>query len=758
MRLSYSFFCILFSVFLNTSVYSQTNAVPAKKFVPPLLLCDYNSGTTLTNAGGISGGDEQKPGTTFIMIVNDDGLTRGNSGYSLRLDYDVSDLGEFSFYWIKLGREIDSKASSSAARDLTSYNYLSFWIKGAQEEGNIKVELHQDIDGDGVFVFGRDITSYVYTNGYAPSGAMTQNWQKVTIPLKKFTKITDWSKMLELVLVFENRAGNKKGILYIDDILFGYRPEGVLESRNTADLKAPLGASFKINGLKAKQCLAFNGYNILEINAQGASENPFIESVGFEYSTDQGNAWRVIGTDYDTGKNLYKVMWQPDNSRELYRYQVRAAAADIWGNEKPTEALVDCGVTPITDEEFLTLIQRKAFDFFNEHQNMKTGLFADTSGGGDASIASTGFGLAALCVGAEHKWITKEDARKRILLALSTFLPQKAGALEPIAEGRYGFFYHFLDMNTAKRAGRTEISTIDTAILVAGALLAGEYLGGDVKTKAEELYKRVEWEKFLYKEKGAWQNCFSMGWSPERGFLESYWDYYTDETILISLLAIGSPTHPVSPDVFYAWTRHKGPYEGGKPFIYSWHGSLFSYQYANIWFNFQNLVDREGIDWFENSTNATLANRQFCIDNADKFKGYGPNSWGVTSMARPEAYTMHFGTPPMGSGDPQYDGAISPTGPSGSIVFTPILSMAALKYMYITYPRLWGQYGLRDSYNLDLNWYAPTYYGIGVAMVLLPIENFRNGFIWKNFMKNRHIREALTKAGFTKAQKRRRAL
>jgi hypothetical protein len=240
-----------------------------------------------------------------------------------------------------------------------------------------------------------------------------------------------------------------------------------------------------------------------------------------------------------------------------------------------------------------------------------------------------------------------------------------------------------------------------------------------------------------------------MGWSPERGFLESYWDFYTDEAMLICLLAIGSPTHPVNQDVFYTWARHSAAYENGKPFIYTWHGALFSYQYAHLWYDLRNMVDRAGVDWFENSTNATLANRQFCIDNADKFKGYGPNSWGITSMAKPGGYVMHFGVPPTGSGEPQYDGTISPTGPAGSIVFVPYLSVSALKYMYLTYPKLWGQYGLKDSFNLDLNWYASTYYGIGVGMMLIPVENFRTGFIWKNFMNNEYIRNALTKAGFT---------
>lgn len=743
------FFSILYAAFLNTLFIPQAECAAKGDFTPPIVLSDYNSGTLLTNSGGLSGGDEEAPGTAFAAVIPDDNFTKGNAGYSLMLDYDVSGLGDFSFYWIKLGKEVRGRPGATRPLDLSEYNYMSFWIRGAEGGEKVKVELHQDTDNNGIFVFGKDITSSVYTDDYAPDSRTTENWQKVLIPLKDFTGINDRSNILELVLVFENKAGNTKGAVYIDDILFGARSEEVLKKEGIEEIKTPIESSFRVNGQTAKECGTFERSNELSIKAQSLEENPLLESISFEYSTDGGNTWRVIGADYDVSKDTYEVMWFPKDSAGLLNYPVRAVATDIAGNEKATATLIECAVKPLTDDEFLNLIERKAFEFFCEHQNMRTGLFSDTTGGGDASIASTGFGIAALCVGAERGWIEKNQARKRVLLALDAFTP-KAGVEEPLAAGKHGFFYHFLDINTGKRAGKSEISTVDTAILVCGAITAGEYFGGDVKEKAEELYRRVEWEKFLCKEENPWHNMFSMGWSPERGFLESYWDFYTDEVVLICLLAIGSPTHPVDPDVFYAWTRHKGSYGDGKPFIYSWHGALFSYQYAQVWFDFQDLVDREGVNWFENSIDATLANRQFSIDHKDEFKTYGPNRWGITSMARPTAYTMHFGTPPMGSGEPQYDATISPTGPAGSIVFTPYLSLSALKYMYLKYPRLWGKYGLKDSFNLDTNWYADTYYGIGEAMYVLPVENFRSGLIWKEFMKNKHVKEALKKAGFTK--------
>ncbi|MDP2913184.1 MAG: carbohydrate binding domain-containing protein, partial [Candidatus Omnitrophota bacterium] len=345
-----------------------------------------------------------------------------------------------------LGKEIERGPGVTELLDIRRYNYLSFWIKGLGAGEEIKLELHQDIDNDGRFVFGKDITSFVYVTDYLPEGRIGLTWQKALIPLKDFTDLTDISKMIELVFVFENKKGDTKGAVYIDDILFGRRPDDILSAEYINEIQPPVESSFRINGKSAKFCPAFEASNELTIKAESLAENPFIESVRFEYSIDGGYVWRAIGADYGAGKDLYAVKWAPGHFYQSRDYKVRAVAIDIFGNQRETGALIECGVKPPTDEELLDLIQRKAFDFFLEHQNAETGLFADTTGGGDASIASTGFGITALLVGAERGWIAKDEARRRAALALDAFLPKSKGE-EPLVEGKYGFFYHFVNMH-----------------------------------------------------------------------------------------------------------------------------------------------------------------------------------------------------------------------------------------------------------------------------------------------------------------------
>ncbi len=380
----------------------------------------------------------------------------------------------------------------------------------------------------------------------------------------------------------------------------------------------------------------------------------------------------------------------------------------------------------------------KSFDFFlNEvNTNQKSygyGLIRDKTmtDHNIASIASVGYGLVALIIGIEHKWIDYDKAYERASKTLDTFINH--------VDGKNGFYYHFVNMQNGKREWNCEISIIDTAIFICGAITAGEYFGKEVKEKAEILYKKMNWEWFRDKE----NNYFYTGYTPEENFC-GHWDRYAEQLILY-VLGVSSPTFPVDKSMYDSFERNKADYKDIKDIIYTYCGTLFTYQYSHAWIDFRNQKDRHGIDWFENSVKATKANRQYCIDHKERFKTYGENAWGLTACLSPKGY-IGCGANPCGVDlDIENDGTISPCGAIGSIVFTPEESIKAMEYYYNTFPELWGKYGLKDGYNLENNkkWFSNQYIGIDKGIEMVMIENYLNGTIWKYFMRNTYVQEGL---------------
>lgn len=384
------------------------------------------------------------------------------------------------------------------------------------------------------------------------------------------------------------------------------------------------------------------------------------------------------------------------------------------------------------DEAFLDRLEYDSILYFAYEANPANGLVKDSSRpGSPASVAVAGFGLVAMCIGDSHGWIDHDKAYDRVVRTLRTFKND--------VPNEHGFFYHFLDMRTASRAWSSELSSIDTALFLAGALFAGEYFKGtEVEGLARELYERVDWPWMMNG-----KSVMCMGWKPESGFLWYYWDSYSEAMVLYAL-AIGSPTHPVSKEAWSAWRRQVDSY-GGYEVVYCPTGSIFTYQYSHAWIDFRNIYDGR-INYFDNSINATKANRQFCIDNAPKYKSYGENSWGLTACLGPDGY-MGYGAKP---GEGLNDGTIAPCGMGGSIVFDPQVCLNGLKDLYGKNKSfLYGKYGFKDAFNLDKGWWAEEYLGIDVGITLLMVENYRSGLIWDKFMKvdaiNRWISLCLAK-------------
>ncbi len=355
-----------------------------------------------------------------------------------------------------------------------------------------------------------------------------------------------------------------------------------------------------------------------------------------------------------------------------------------------------------------------------------------------ASIASVGYGLAALVIGVERKWISFQQAYNRAKGTLDTFLNNM--------ESIHGFFYHFINMETAKREWNCEVSIIDTGILICGAILVGEYFKGEIKEKSEQLYRRIDWNWYLDKK----CNQFYMGYSPEGGFF-GHWDMYAEQ-LMLYVLAVASPSCPVDKSTYDDFEKTATDYGEIKNIIYTYCGTLFTYQYSHAWIDFRRRKDSNGIDWFENSIKATLANRKYCMENSIKYKTYGENSWGLTACIGPKGYSGEFGAMPALSKLEGNDGTISPSGAAGSIVFTPESSINALEYYYNHFPKFWGKYGLKDAYNLEGSkpWYSDEYIGIDKGISMIMIENYLTGLIWKYFMKNEYVLQGLDKLDIIK--------
>jgi hypothetical protein len=428
----------------------------------------------------------------------------------------------------------------------------------------------------------------------------------------------------------------------------------------------------------------------------------------------------------------------------------------------------------MSDEAFLDMIERAAFSYFWNEADPRTGLVKDGSTKQFYSIAGTGFGLGAMIVGAERGYKPRAQVEQRVLNILQCLKrsPKKDG-----------MFFHYLngDGSPSGHGYENVTSTIDSALLLLGAIAAGEYFDGEIKSLADQLVADADWAAYVNQER----RLIHMAWKPadpnrptENGdFQPQCWDYYSDESILCSLLAIASPVekHRLPPIYFYTWVRQQDRYVPNtpgyaptKPFVYSWTGALFTYQFAHCWLDFKHLgpdnppkfglENVPAVDWFQNSREATKAARLFCIDRRQRFKSFGPDSWGLSACASRTGYYVGGFHPRGDQADTLNQGTIAPYASASSITLTPKLSLSALRHYYnlkdATGKRLvWrdpsdGGYGFQDSFDLDAGHVSPEILAIDQGPLLLAIENYRTGLLQKLVMKNMHIRKGLQRIGF----------
>lgn len=402
----------------------------------------------------------------------------------------------------------------------------------------------------------------------------------------------------------------------------------------------------------------------------------------------------------------------------------------------PTRSPAPAFVLGAAHSDLLDELQRRAVLFFVDHSDHETGLTRDrapangTRATAASSVAATGFALTAWCIADSHRWIAPGEALRRVQRTLRFVAEQHAH--------ERGWLYHFVDAQTGARAWASEASTIDTALFLQGALLAREYLR-DPETTAlvDRIYARIDWRWAL---NGG--STLSHGWKPETGFIPHRWDSYS-ELMGLYLLGIGAPREPLRAESWHAWSRRRTAQHEGRAFIQC--GPLFAHQYAHGWFDFRGQRD-DYADYWQNSVDATLAQRAWSAQQSSRFPHWSEELWGLTASDGPRGY-MAWGTP--GHDPDQSDGTLVPCAPGGSLPFAPRECLTALARMReVGGPRVWGRYGFADAFNPQTGWTASDVIGIDVGITLVMAENLRTSLVWQHFMRAPEVQRGLQLAGF----------
>lgn len=479
--------------------------------------------------------------------------------------------------------------------------------------------------------------------------------------------------------------------------------------------------------------------------------------------------WSVRSREPEVGYNVYRALapagpFERQNRMPLtspgfcdllvrngqrYYYFVTGQRA-LQPESGPTLKVVGAPAAFADENAFLEYVQQANFDYFWYGANPANGLIPDRSTAtSPCSIAAVGFGLTAIGIGIDHGWISRPAGAARVLQTLTTFLCGPQGTNESGMMGYKGWFYHFLDMNTARRAPGAELSSIDTAWLLAGVLSAKQYFGGTTATEvgiralADRLWNRVDWQ---WMARGG--TAVSMGWFPPGRFLASTWGGY-NEGMMLYLLGLGAATNPLPGAAWQEWVRgyHWTTNYGQSLVSFA---PLFGHQYSHCWVDFRHQADaymcRHDSTYFENSRRATLAQLAYCQANPCGWPGYGSRLWGLTACDDPYSGYLAHGAPPAYNDN----GTLAPTALLGSVAFTPEYSVPAARYLYQNFrTNLWTANGFRDAFNLrGRPWFDPDVLGIDQGPAVIMIENYRTERPWSRFMQNPEIQRGLARAGF----------
>jgi len=509
-------------------------------------------------------------------------------------------------------------------------------------------------------------------------------------------------------------------------------------------------------------------------NANGIQGSNRIQNAnGIQSSNRIHNISYIHGVNQARGTNRINGM----NTMILLVVMVLAGACEPV--ETPLPAVAPYPPEWQPDERqsaFLDQLQEDTFRFFHETTNPINGLVPDRYPDPPfASIAAVGFGLTSWIIAVERGYVTREEAAEVTRNTIRFFWEAPQGP-EPEGNAGYrGFFYHFLDMETGTRYRTNELSTIDSALLLAGMLSSQQYFDQDnpveqeIRTLTDAIYARMDWQ-WMYSVTDP--PLVSMGWYPETGHIEHDWRGY-DEGMILYILALAAPEHTVPPEAWEKWTETY-IWDTFYGYEYVNYSPLFVHQYSHMYVDFRGIYDdymrAKGIDYFENSRRATLAQRAYAMDNPDGWLGYGENVWGLTACDGPgyalltapdgtEREYLGYSARGASAAYVNDDGTIAPTATGGSVPFAPQQTIEALHHMYLSFgDAIYSEYGFLDSFNFTYPvdagleqdiWVNDQYLGIDQGPILIQIENYRSGLIWELMRENEHIRRGLERAGFT---------
>ena len=611
--------------------------------------------------------------------------------------------------------------------DVSSYSNVVMFLNGPQAiaAANLpRVGLESSTSARSTMV---NLGSYL-TSGLDGD---TNTWQRVVIPLTAFQPYGSFSPtQFKDVFFRQGASDNVTRTVWLDHMLVAdgripSAPTGVVSRAGESSVVLHWANSGAVNPA---------GYNLYR---GGSTNGPFTL-----LNSQPGLQTTFVDFTVTNGQD--------------YFYFVRALNGE--SDESSNSVTVSASPRAFTnDATFLEYLQQTTFDYFWYEANPTNGLIRDRSEpSSPCSIAAVGFGLTAICVGIDHGWITREQGRQRVLAALQTFYngPQGTGTSGTI--GYKGWFYHMLNMNTATRSGTSELSSIDSGLLLAGVLYVRHYFDANqadenqIRTLADAIFNRVDW---LWMANGG--NSLTMGWMPESGFISARWIGY-NEAMVLYIMGLGAATNPLPPVNWASWTSG-----------YLWRTNygfscvqfppLFGHQYSHCWVDFRHVADaymnNKGISYFENSRRATLAQRAYCIANPAGFAGYGSNVWGITACDGP-GFGPYAGYNARGAPPAQNDdGTLAPTALGGSLPFAAEVCLPALRNLYAQFrTNIWCGYGMRDAFNLSANWWDPDTIGIDQGPILIMAENYRTQNVWRRFMSIPEIQTGLASAGFTNLQ------